>query len=491
MSSANNSEDTIDSKRNENNVKTNDFKLFAKQFAKQFLLTVCLGIVVFGATGLYTAKVAQSNILPSNVDFAPYTKFDYDIKNLDNMTNPITILMNIIKIRAWNGFNFWDTPLETYSQKASFVKEDFKDSFLLKFLCFLDTNSKKDGTFSNLSHFMHNIFKTNIANSFSIVTTVYSLLYKLPEWLVLLFYFTAFPFIAIFLLFYNGIMALITNLGNTNIAFDEFMCNQSGSTMDSTCEPNEKIWKNVSLWDGQRGWFNFAWTIIVFIIYLYLSFFMTFFMAIFTTFYSLVSPLFKEYKLEGSDNKETYGFGTFLKDTFFYKKSFIMMVTAYTLLDTVYKYLNNTNYITGCIIAIIILAVGFGIFNPSSPENVDTTQIKITNLNDLTKGINVKQERNGVELDCKQTRTETETVIEEQPTESISEQINERLNEPSQIIDRYSGRERVGNGKNPYKQENNITQDEIKQPEMLRGGKKKLRLNNDGTCHKKYNFKLA
>jgi hypothetical protein len=491
MSSANNSEDTIDSKRNENNVKTNDFKIFAKQFAKQFLVTICLGIVVFGATGLYTAKVAQSNILPSNVDFAPYTKFDYDIKNLDNISNPITILMNIIKIRSWKGFNFWDTPLETYSQKASFIKEDFKDSFLFKFLCFLETNSQKDGTFSNLSYFMHNIFKTNIANSFSIITTIYSLLYKLPEWLVMLLYFTVFPFITIFLLFYNGIMALITNLGNTNAAFDEFMCNQTGSTMDSTCEINEKIWKNVSLWDGQRGWFNFAWTIMVFFVYLYLSFFMTIFMAFFTTFYSLISPLFREYKLEGSDNKETYGFGTFLKDTFFYKKSFIMMVTAYTLLDSVYKYLNNVNYVTGCIIAIIILAVGVGIFNPSSPENVDATQIKISNINDLTKVINVKQERNGIEIDCKKTTSETE---QNGPAESMNGLTNEQImlnNIDNPQNTGYIGGEKIGNGQNPYKpaEFNNLS--EVENLKIIKGGKKKLKLNNDGTCHKKYNVKLA
>jgi hypothetical protein len=337
---------------------------------------------------------------------------------------------------------------------------------------------------------MHNIFKTNIANSFSIITTVYSLLYKLPEWLVLLLYFTAFPFIALFLLFYNGIMALITNLGNTNVAFDEFMCNQEGSTMDSTCEPNEKIWKNISLWDGQRGWFNFAWTIMVFFVYLYLSFFMTFFMAVFTTFNSLISPLFKEYKLEGSDNKETYGFGTFLKDTFFYKKSFIMMVTAYTLLDTVYKYLNNANYITGCIIAIIILAVGFGIFNPSSPENLDTTQVKITNLNDLTKVINVKQERNGIEIDCKKTTSDSEPTNEQINEPTFEQTILNNLEKPNN--NGYSGRERIGNGPNPYKQpEVVVNPNQVETQNMFKGGKKKIKLNNDGTCHKKYNFKLA
>jgi hypothetical protein len=399
--------------------------------------------------------------------------------------------MNIIKIRSWKGFNFWDTPIETYSQKANFVKEDFKDSFLFKFLCFLETNSQKDGTFSNLSYFMHNIFKTNIANSFSIITTIYSLLYKLPEWLVMLLYFTVFPFILIFLLFYNGIMSLITNLGNTSVAFDEFMCNQTGSTMDSTCEINEKIWKNVSLWDGQRGWFNFAWTIMVFFVYLYLSFAMSVFMAFFTTFYSLISPLFREYKLEGSDKNETYGFGTFLKDTFFYKKSFIMMVTAYTLLDSVYKYLNNANYITGCIIAIIILAVGVGIFNPSSPENVDATQIKISNVNELTKVINVKQERNGVEIDCKKTTTDPEQTNEQINEPTLEQTILNNLDNRPNNGYTDAGREKIGNGQNPYKTQEFINRDESEITKPIKGGKKKLKLNNDGTCHKKYNVKLA
>ena len=93
MFSANNTDtDNIESKKKEqtNEVKPTDWKQFAVNFSKSFLVTICLGVVVVGACGLYTTKVAQSNILPSNVDFAPYTNNDYTVDP------PASIFMNII-----------------------------------------------------------------------------------------------------------------------------------------------------------------------------------------------------------------------------------------------------------------------------------------------------------------------------------------------------------------------------------------------------------
>jgi hypothetical protein len=80
-------------KENSNNIKTNDWTKFTKNFFITFLTSICLAVVVFGSTGLYISKVAKSNILPTDVKFAPYTNTAFDVTptGADNK-----ILMNVI-----------------------------------------------------------------------------------------------------------------------------------------------------------------------------------------------------------------------------------------------------------------------------------------------------------------------------------------------------------------------------------------------------------
>ena len=480
MFSANNTDtDNIESKKKEqtNEVKPTDWKQFAVNFSKSFLVTICLGVVVVGACGLYTTKVAQSNILPSNVDFAPYTNNDYTVDP------PASIFMNIIKIRSWKGFNFLDEATSVHSQEATFIKETFTNSWLFNLLCFLDryatSNEPNDPkTFSNLSHFIHSILKTNLSNSFGILNTIYSLLYKLPEWVVMLFYFTVFPFIGMFLLFYNGIRSLITHLGNTTAAFSEFKDKQK--------------WEDIPLFDESRGWLNFFWVIIVFIFYVIISFYLAFFMSCFTTIYSLFSPLMREYKLKNSD--ETYGFGTFLRDTFVYKKSFILILTAYTLLNSVNTYLNNSNYIVGCIIAILILAIGFNIFNPTDPTNNDITQINFTGKpGEISKNIKTNQVVTN-NIDCTLNQVNEQPNTNQSPVGFGTPPVEPSAPpvEPSAPPVEPSAPtvEPSAPTVEPV-----VTANESmgKFPSTMIGGKKYIprRLNKDGTSHKKYNFRVA
>jgi len=475
MFSANNTNtDNVESKKKEqaNEVKTTDWKKFAMKFSTSFVLTICLGVVVFGACGLYTTKVAQSNILPSEVKFAPYTDTDYKLDS--SADNPAKIFMNIIKIRPWKGFNFWDDPISVHSQEATFIKENFSDTWIFKTLCSLNESAKKNDTFSNMSYMMHDELKTNLANAFGIVNTIYSLLYKLPEWVVMLFYFTAIPFIGIFLLFYNGIRALITHLGNTSAAFREY-------------NTENEEWEKWPLLDKRRGWLYFFWVIIVFIFYLFISFYLAIFMSFFTTIYSLFTPLSKEYNLKGS--KETYGFGTFLRDTFVYKKSFILFLTAYTLLDSVKTYLNNSNYMIGCVIAILILAIGFNIFNPTDPSFNDVTQQNFTESpGKISRNITSKQVPANVKIDCPikdKTLETTDNPLLMNADPSVSPSATPAApsaapvnNNPTfyrQPLFQTPGSGQPGSGP------------------VITGGKKYIprRLNKDGTSHQKYNFKLA
>ena len=116
-----NNDDPIENKKKENadGGKKMNFKKFAVTFFGHFLVTICFLTIIVGSLGLYTAKVAQSGILPINPLFAPYTAEEYEA----NPSNKV--FMNIVKDRSWKGFNFWEDPINVTAQKATFIKEDF------------------------------------------------------------------------------------------------------------------------------------------------------------------------------------------------------------------------------------------------------------------------------------------------------------------------------------------------------------------------------
>jgi hypothetical protein len=69
----------IDEKKNEetgSSVTSPDFKNFFVNYMLSIIFTIGIGIFIVGTLGLYTSKVAQANILPDNIELAPYTIID-------------------------------------------------------------------------------------------------------------------------------------------------------------------------------------------------------------------------------------------------------------------------------------------------------------------------------------------------------------------------------------------------------------------------------
>ena len=80
----------IDDKKENTESNLPDFKAFIKNYTSSVIVTIGIYIFIIGGIGLYTAKVAQSNILPDNIELEPYTNFARVVKD-------ITIYMNIVK----------------------------------------------------------------------------------------------------------------------------------------------------------------------------------------------------------------------------------------------------------------------------------------------------------------------------------------------------------------------------------------------------------
>ena len=63
---------TIDEKKTEDTDVTPDFKGFITNYISSIVFTIGIAIFLIGGLGLYTTKVAQSNILPTEHNCYPY-----------------------------------------------------------------------------------------------------------------------------------------------------------------------------------------------------------------------------------------------------------------------------------------------------------------------------------------------------------------------------------------------------------------------------------
>ena len=88
----------IDEKKNGETENTSpDFKGFIKNYLSSIVFTIGISIFIIGGLGLYTTKIAQSNILPDNIELAPYTIKDRVVKDIEiniNIMKPLIFSKN-------------------------------------------------------------------------------------------------------------------------------------------------------------------------------------------------------------------------------------------------------------------------------------------------------------------------------------------------------------------------------------------------------------
>ena len=100
-----------------------DFKGFITNYLTSIIFTICITIFIIGGLGLYTTKVAQANILPDNIELAPYS-------HIDRIVNDSPIDINIMRP------SFFVDNKDCFSQKAMFNSKEYLDSFNNNFLCY-------------------------------------------------------------------------------------------------------------------------------------------------------------------------------------------------------------------------------------------------------------------------------------------------------------------------------------------------------------------
>lgn len=345
-------EDTsaIDEKKNEETTtsvtSSSDFKNFIINYLLSIIFTIGIIVFIIGTFGLYTTKVAQSNILPDNIEFAPYTVFDRIVKD-----EPIDI--NIMRP------SFFSENKDTLSQKALFNSQEYLDSFNKSFLCSLKKNAQNpnEGLSATASLFFSSVYDNIVAKNFLAINTVFYYLSHLPESAIMLIYGFFGIFLWIMLYFFNICISIFYHIINIPQLFRNV-----SSENDTKWESSE----NISFFSIKLLLFYFIWWWIGLI-----SIFVT---PVFFTFYGLISPLFATYKVK-SINKQM-NIGDFIKNTFAYKQFFFIILATISLFSNGITYLGS-NSIIGIVIA-IAFAYFMGLYTNEMPSpNIDGFSNKI------------------------------------------------------------------------------------------------------------------
>ena len=346
-------EDTsaIDEKKEPDTSPTNsNFKGFLTNYLSSIIFTIGISVFVIGTLGLYTTKVAQSNILPDNINLAPYTDIKRDIQEM-------AIDINIIKDISWNLKVNNIVSQKVYFNEKQFL-ENFNHTLTGKVLdSFKSISSPSSGIIGNAGLYISSIYESMMSKNFGFINSIFLYLSYLPESVIMLVYvfFGMFIWIGLYIFnFFTSVMYHILYI----LHFFRTSLPDDATKWEASADVSLFGFKSILKW---ILFIYFWWWIAV------ISMFVT---PIITTFLTLIAPLQTKYGVD-KDKKNTLGIGSFIRNTIVYKKSFILILATISLLYNATTQLGAQSLI-GVITAIIILYfVGF--YSQQMPDVNDTT----------------------------------------------------------------------------------------------------------------------
>ena len=331
-----------------------NFKKFITGWLYDIAVPIGVGVIVIGSIGLYMSKVAQSNILPTDLQYQPFTNIKDPSVNTNHQVD-----INTLKYRGAGGFGYWQNSTE-YGQKVDFSPMNNKiiDFLRDKSLLFKGPQDKKDkkANFSNFYLYFSQVVNYMISSNNLIINLCGSFINThLPEWSIQLLYPFFFIPMCFGLGFYNLIVSIIAHFSLWKQWFRKPMAGSWGAATQEW-EADDEISVLGSILSGH--W----WGVFGLPASIWISGF--FIMPFFATAYNIFNPLFAQYK-EVIGKKSDQGFGSFIKNVFIYKRPLIMILGTLSLLINASSSLGDV-YFTGAIIASIIAGYFIQIYTYSS-----------------------------------------------------------------------------------------------------------------------------
>lgn len=353
MSNSNNDQTTslIDSKKAERDTGSSsseedmNYGEFTGGLLKYSISTI-ITFGVIGSLGLYTCKVAQANVLPDNMDYAPFGTKHAKVENI-----PINI--NVVKEYGFHGLGwmFGDKP-KVMSTKIVFDNESVLKDYEkggIGFINSLKTNPKRASYFGL---YMRDVIFSIICNNNLIINKVYGKMNEfLSESAILILNPILAPIIHIILFVINIFLSFFYQI---KFWSDFFMDKQVKKGKDEV-EWNEP--------------FTYLRPIRSFVFFLYIIFLfspMIVILSIGITLYSIFSPAGITGKTE--EGKGQVNFTNFVKDVLLYKSQLFLVILTLGLISQSASSL-GTNGLIGCLIGTAIVFFILKLYNQYIPKD--------------------------------------------------------------------------------------------------------------------------
>ena len=329
-----------------------DWKGFFKNITTGIITNILIGIVCVGSIGLFFAKSANANIFPTNFNMQPYTNVKRDLK-LE------IIYMNPVKILPYYGLGFWADPEKYWIQEANFFNPEaninFMDNFFETWVCSLQKKDK-----SPFWIFETDVLKNMMCMSFIIFSSIFYYMNYLPEWLIMI----------VFSIFFLGLLYLI------------YIVNFIYGIYAHIIKFIDLISYLLFPANKEVIWLDYPGIFIYSIIYFWAAVISLMVSPALITAYTLFKALNVNYIVRKKDNKpndpiQKMNLVSFIKNVFYYKKTFIIILTLIKLIMSANSYLGSS-YMLGVIIAIFILIYRMNILIPS---DIDDSLFSVLNDN--------------------------------------------------------------------------------------------------------------
>jgi hypothetical protein len=361
-----------------------------------FILYYTLGLlgiilwVLFGTTWLYISKLAKSGI-PTDTKYEPYT---CDI-NPELGKNPdgtkITVPMNTVYELGMKGLAFWqilsDTAINKWQQEATIETREFIDSFKDTLIEEMRDSANIKGTgpaaSTGLSKFWSIILNNTAARGFRSYDMFSIKSDKISDSLKIIVYglfgLILFPFIWLINGFCSAWYVIKAALFNENL--DNMNDGGADNILDSIgslkyLDTDDAGAFGIKNWPKSIGR-GILWLIIWMFIFPVLTFFV---LPVYSTFMPFFKMLFSGSYTLKVDNKfynsnehtDSKSFWDFVKDTFAYKRTLLLLLSVLNLFTCANTYLGQ-NYLGAVVIAVIFATIFGNIFVDTKPE--DNTMI--------------------------------------------------------------------------------------------------------------------
>ncbi len=299
-------------------------------------------MIVIGTTMVYSGKVAQSNILPTDINCFPYTNLTPTIEKVD-------IDINIVKTKD----GVFSTKIEFDQAKNMKIMEEGFLGFLKRM-----TENKDSGHFYL---YICSLFQSVISNNLYMNTVYYNVINSTFSESVILFflpYFNIFWFMLTFII--NFFYIIYSWFKNLHLFYSE-----------KTVVNDKTVWQpGESMWSFSNVFKSMFMIFVAFIVFVSFGIGMIIpFTTLLTSVYSILMPMFMEATVK--DKGKPYTFSSALLDVFKYKISVIMYILTYYIVTGTYSKFGSTA--TGIsFIAFIILLFSTNIYKPYKPVGKDT-----------------------------------------------------------------------------------------------------------------------